>query len=165
MYYPAGLWYCQGPPMLYPGSDTGSRHQIQGPGTRYRVQTPGSRLQDPDSGSKIQTQAPRFRLRLQDSVMDLHNTVMDLHRTVMDLHKNSVKPAITARSGMYIRPFDCIYLISRHSRDPRNLYPFPHGPEMACTNGHEQYTLVDSRFTVAASMVHELPADVSPADY
>ena len=29
-----------------------------------------------------------------------------------------------------------------------NLYPIPHGPEMALLNVDEQYTLVDSRFTV-----------------
>ena len=33
-------------------------------------------------------------------------------------------------------------------RDSHNLYPIPHGPEMAAPNGHEQYTLVDSRFTI-----------------
>ena len=34
-------------------------------------------------------------------------------------------------------------------RDSRNLYPIPHGPEMARANVHEQNTLVESRFTVA----------------
>ena len=29
-----------------------------------------------------------------------------------------------------------------------NVYPIPHGPDPACTNDREQYTLVDSRFTV-----------------
>ena len=33
-------------------------------------------------------------------------------------------------------------------RDLRNVYPIPHGPAPASTNGHEQYTLVESRFTV-----------------
>ena len=31
-----------------------------------------------------------------------------------------------------------------------NLYPIPHGPMSSCINVHEEYTLVDSRFTVAA---------------
>ena len=33
-------------------------------------------------------------------------------------------------------------------RTSQNLYPIPHGPEMGYTYVHEQYTLVDSRFTV-----------------
>ena len=36
-------------------------------------------------------------------------------------------------------------------RDLRNVYPIPHGPSRGCTNVHEQYTLVDSRFTVVES--------------
>ena len=28
------------------------------------------------------------------------------------------------------------------------MYPIPHGPARGCTNVHEQYTVVESRFTV-----------------
>ena len=31
-----------------------------------------------------------------------------------------------------------------------NVYPIPHGPIQPCTNVHEQYTVVESRFTVVS---------------
>ena len=34
-----------------------------------------------------------------------------------------------------------------------NVYPFPHGPESARPNWHEQYTLVESRFTVRTAVL------------
>ena len=49
----------------------------------------------------------------------------------------------------YIRPFDQEYPKYGISGTGRNVYPIPHGPIRACRNGHEQKTLVDSRFTVA----------------
>ena len=50
---------------------------------------------------------------------------------------------------MYILPFDCKYLKSEISEVRGNLYPIPHGPEMAAQNVDEQKPLVDSRFTMA----------------
>ena len=49
---------------------------------------------------------------------------------------------------MSIRPFDCKYVNYGESGTCRTLYPIPHGPAQAWINGHEQYTLVESRFTV-----------------
>ena len=50
-----------------------------------------------------------------------------------------------------IRPFDCISWNIDDFGTCQTLYPHGMVPPGTCTNVHEQYTLVDSRFTVSRS--------------
>ena len=79
---------------------------------------------------------------------DWSMSVSDWCITGVRLVYNGVKLVKLVDVGVCILPFDYKYVIIRHSGTRPTLYPFPHGPAQPCRNVHEQYTLVDSRFTV-----------------
>ena len=57
---------------------------------------------------------------------------------------------------MCILPFDYKYVKYEIFEVGGNVYPIPHGPIEAWIIDHEQYTLVESRFTVACISVNKL---------
>ena len=124
-------WYCQDPTTDFQGPTTGSRPQIQGPGLRYRVLVSDTglrfRVLVSDSGSWSQIQGPG--MLLQGPGMLLQGPGMLKYSDLWTFY---------GESAWYILPFDCNILKYGHSRDPRNLYPFPHGPSRPCTNVDEQ---------------------------